>query len=208
MRQRSSGWIAFTLPLCGFYLVWTLWAILLTRYPSLDRWPVRLGIRIAVWGGVAVLYLVADKNWIRDIRLTRGAVLWGLAASSFCIARLVWRCAQKDSIPLMPDNGTIANAIIAGPILEELLFRGIVFRELVAKLNVLVAAIISAGLFAAIHLPYWWLAHTMPPREILLAAAGVFFLGIVLALIYRASGSLVAPVILHVLNNLTSLAAP
>ena len=46
----------------------------------------------------------------------------------------------------------------------------------------------------------------MRAHEMLLSLGGIFLLGVVLVLIYGMSSSLIAPIILHVLNNLTSLA--
>jgi membrane protease YdiL (CAAX protease family) len=205
MRQRTSRLPALAL-LCAFYWVWTFWAILLIHQPMLDRWPIRLTARLIIWGGMALLYAAIYPDWSPRIRFTCRALILGLNASSFCIGGLIWQCMQKHSYPTMPIVGDIANAIIAGPVLEEIVFRAIIFRELSTKTSFIAAAPVSAALFAMIHLPYWWLAHTMPMLEMLLSLGGIFLLGVVLALIYRMSGSLIAPIILHVLNNLTSLA--
>lgn len=84
---------------------------------------------------------------------------------------------------------------IVAPAAEEIVFRGLIFGYL-RRWGVPAAVLISTALFAALHLP------TLPITQIV----G----GIVFALAYHRSGSLMAPVIIHVLGNLAifSLSLP
>lgn len=205
-QQKPPRSTALWLSLCGFYLVWTLWAILLIHLKNLDHWPIRLAARMIIWGGFVLIYGAIRSNPLRELRLSWRGIIWGLAASSLCMARLAWQCHATHRLPALPDTGTIANAIIAGPILEELVFRAIVFREMSTRIGTASAAVISAVLFALIHLPYWTLAGDKSPAALASSLAGVFLLGVVLPLIYRWSATLLAPIILHMLNNLASLA--
>ena len=89
-------------------------------------------------------------------------------------------------------------------VLEEYLFRGIVFRRLADLLPTAAAVVVSSLAFAAAHLPGWLiLGHGQGPR-ILWLAGSVTLLGCLLALLYRASGTLAVPMAVHAANNILS----
>jgi membrane protease YdiL (CAAX protease family) len=103
------------------------------------------------------------------------------------------------------DLATWLNAILSAPVAEEVLFRGLVFRVLLERLAIWSALVVSALLFALIHLPYWWLSGAASPASLALRLGSIFAYGIFFALLYRWSGSLYAPLICHVLNNLVTV---
>jgi membrane protease YdiL (CAAX protease family) len=81
----------------------------------------------------------------------------------------------------------LGGAVIA-PIVEELFFRGYVFNAYLAEKGVRTAYVGSAAIFGIVHgLPTLFL--------------GIFSMGLVLAFLYRRSGSIIAPVVAHLLNN-------
>ncbi|GJM21501.1 MAG: hypothetical protein DHS20C15_14160 [Planctomycetota bacterium] len=79
------------------------------------------------------------------------------------------------------------------PFAEELLFRGALYGGLRYRLGPWRAAFFSGLIFAVIHLDP---AHILPLTG----------LGILLAWIYERTGSLAAPALVHILNNLVTLA--
>ena len=78
---------------------------------------------------------------------------------------------------------------IVGPIAEELFFRGILYGFL-RRWGIVAAIVVSTGLFV--------LAHPISQGFPIPQAAG----GIVFALAYEIEGSLVTPIVIHVLGNL------
>lgn len=78
--------------------------------------------------------------------------------------------------------------VVLGPLVEEIVFRGLLFGALAQRLGVLGAAALSAILFGAVH--------GDPVLFPSLAA-----LGFVAALSYAATGNLTVPLIVHVFNN-------
>jgi membrane protease YdiL (CAAX protease family) len=78
---------------------------------------------------------------------------------------------------------------IVGPIAEELFFRGILYGFL-RRWGIVVAIVVSTGLFV--------LAHPISQGFPVPQAAG----GIVFALAYEIEGSLMTPIVIHVLGNL------
>lgn len=95
----------------------------------------------------------------------------------------------------------IAGSLLA-PFTEELFFRGYIFHAYAARKGLTQAYALSATVFALPHLN---------PDVGLVANAALFLplvvIGLVLAYLLRRSGTLVAPVVAHGLNNALALAA-
>ncbi len=83
-------------------------------------------------------------------------------------------------------------AALIAPILEETLFRGIIYKSLRSKFGMGVSAVLSSILFSGLHFDLWGFI----PR---------FFLGIALAYLYEKKGSLFPGITLHALNNVLAL---
>ncbi|MFL6970565.1 MAG: CPBP family intramembrane glutamic endopeptidase [Xanthobacteraceae bacterium] len=134
---------------------------------------------------------------------TPQAVLWGalggLAASAAAFAYIevvraldlfpVWRAAafSDATTPLW----LAAVAVIAAPIFEEFVFRGLVFRGLRRSFGPGMATLASAAIFAIVH----------PPISVI----PVFIMGVGAALVYQRAGMLLAPIVLHAVYNATVL---
>jgi ABC-2 type transport system permease protein len=80
-----------------------------------------------------------------------------------------------------------ALAILAAPLFEEFLFRGLIFKGLLRSTGPVLATFASAALFALIH----------PPISVI----PVFGLGIAAAVSFRKSGFLLAPIVTHAVYN-------
>jgi membrane protease YdiL (CAAX protease family) len=78
-------------------------------------------------------------------------------------------------------------AVIAAPIFEEFIFRGLIYGGLRRSFGIWPATLASAAVFAIVH----------PP----LAVVPVFVLGVCTALVYERTRSLLAPMIVHAVYN-------
>ncbi|MEW9623636.1 CPBP family intramembrane glutamic endopeptidase [Rhodanobacter geophilus] len=86
-----------------------------------------------------------------------------------------------------------------GPLVEELLFRGVLLSALLRHLRTAWAVLASAALFALVHLPdLHWLWYALP---------NLALLGVVLAWLRLRSGSLWPAVLAHAINNLLAMLA-
>ena len=81
---------------------------------------------------------------------------------------------------------------VAAPILEEMLFRGIILKYLLKKYRPLTAIIISSLVFGLFHMNIWQFV-------------GAGLLGMLLGYLYWRSGTLFYPVLIHFLNNTLAL---
>lgn len=78
--------------------------------------------------------------------------------------------------------GSIA---IVAPVVEEIIFRGIMIERLGAKYSYKHAVIISSIIFGILHV----------------SPVGAFMIGLVLSLVYLKTGSLMVPILIHIANN-------
>lgn len=78
--------------------------------------------------------------------------------------------------------------VVVAPVVEEMIFRGLLFGALAPRLGVLAAALVSAILFGAVH------------GDLVLFPT-LAALGFISAIAYAASGNLWVSVTLHALNN-------
>ncbi|MGF1587041.1 MAG: lysostaphin resistance A-like protein [Bacteroidales bacterium] len=81
--------------------------------------------------------------------------------------------------------------VIAAPVLEELIFRGIILEGLLKNYSPLKSILISSFLFGLVHLNPWQFFTG-------------FFIGIFIGWIYYKTRSLTFPVIIHATANLTA----
>jgi membrane protease YdiL (CAAX protease family) len=87
-----------------------------------------------------------------------------------------------------------ALAAIVAPVVEETVFRGMLYTALRARMRVWPAALVSGGIFAAVH-------PTLPGQFLPILA-----LGVVLAMLREKTGSLAPSMVCHAINNAAMLA--
>jgi hypothetical protein len=91
-------------------------------------------------------------------------------------------------------------AVVVAPVVEELLFRGVVLRGLMLRLGFWPAAVTSSALFGVLH------AQGSAADAVLLAVAtGVF--GVGLCVLVRRTGRLAPAIGVHALRNALALGA-
>lgn len=95
--------------------------------------------------------------------------------------------SQIFTVPFLP---LILSTIIFAPLLEEILFRGILMSDLKRRYGLLGSILISALLFSVVHLNF-------------VQSIAAFFSGIVLGYIFYISKSLWGAIVVHMIHNLT-----
>jgi membrane protease YdiL (CAAX protease family) len=83
--------------------------------------------------------------------------------------------------------------VVAAPIGEELLFRGLLYRSLRNRMGIALAVGLSAAVFGVMH---WWFGD---PAVLIFPRVA---LGVLLALLYEGTGSLYPSMLLHAWVNM------
>jgi len=84
---------------------------------------------------------------------------------------------------------TVITVVLVAPVTEELLFRGILLHRWTAKWGITPALLLSSLLFGILH-----------PNII-----GLFVFGLMMALLYLKTRTLIVPIVCHSLNNLAAV---
>src|SRR5262249_9187312 len=142
------------------------------------------------------LQRASNTKWLHLIGLVLCLLLFSIGSSSLTTKLLVhvW-----PSLPILNFDSNqsvfswavfILTIIVLGPIVEEILFRGILLSRWSSKWGMRKAALISALAFAIAH------------ADVL----GAFFFGLCFTILYLRTQTLLIPIVAHVLNNTIAMA--
>lgn len=155
---------------------------------------VYLLMRLAYWrskaAGVPVILRGADLG-----QSLRAATVAAAVACAFGIAYLfalrhspLWAEMLKSAPALQGGRlWIVALAVVAAPLCEEFIFRGLIYGGLRRSMNAAQAMLMSAAIFAVVH----------PPLSML----PVFVLGLCTAWTYERGKTLLAPMLVHAIYN-------
>ena len=105
----------------------------------------------------------------------------------------------------MPFTVTIPDILfyLVSPVIEEILFRGLLLKELASLMPQWSANLLTSLLFAGIHLPFW-LSHGGSSETVLANTVGVLIFSLVAGWLYLKSASVWPSVLVHIVNNCIS----
>jgi membrane protease YdiL (CAAX protease family) len=185
-------------------------ALLLVLVVTSQLFGLVLALAFLRWRGVGLRPMVGP---VRPLgRLVGQGVGLGIAAiaGSTLIVSLLVALTGSDATPdqLLTDGIldtplqlvlAVVAAVVLAPLAEELLFRGLLHRGLRRRLALAPATAVSSVLFALVHID---VVLSQP-----LAIAGLVLVGVVLAIAYERTGSLIVPVIIHAVHNAVTIVA-
>lgn len=122
---------------------------------------------------------------------------FGLSILASCALAMIpfpaaWYDAYDESMELLMSGNPLflaAATVLAAPMVEEVVFRGLVYTRLCRSMPRLIAALLSAILFGLVHGTLLHLFYTIP-------------MGLLLCLFYEKYRSLWAPILMHMSFNL------
>lgn len=101
----------------------------------------------------------------------------------------------------------LLNGVIVAPVVEEIVFRGFYLPKLLLNGIVFwVANGITTIFFLSMHLPGWYFQGKLHLDSVLTPIASIAFLSLLLGLVKVKTRSLYATIVIHLVNNLYSLA--
>jgi membrane protease YdiL (CAAX protease family) len=156
-----------------------------------DRLLRHLSIGVVVAAAVVPLSLVSEKLAVLLIGLFKGhEAARALAAYEHLQDPLRPMLQSAAGLSLAPLILFLLAVVV--PIGEEVFFRGLVYGGLRSRWGVAIGALSSAAFFAAVHTQ---VVHALP----------IFALGLLLALAYERTGSLVPAMVAHGINNIVAV---
>ncbi|MGB1252931.1 MAG: lysostaphin resistance A-like protein [Candidatus Promineifilaceae bacterium] len=185
--------------------IWTFWCVLMIWQPvpfanDIVRAFVRVGCVLlpALW--FSQRHAEPFELW----PIKWGEVGAGVIASVLLLGAIL--LVDRPNAFILPTGfATYFNFILGSPIVEELLFRGVIFRQLARRYPFWQALIGSSALFVVFHWPWWLLSGDVAGMAFLSSSVSIFVLGLIFAALLKRTGSLWPPVIFHILNNLVAL---
>ncbi len=218
MANQGKAARQLSLFLAAFFIAWTLRATwFYTVDESISSPTSRAAysdlLKFLIW----VVPAAAFARWVR-----RAAPLHYLGLTTVPKSRAGWLCVAVTVLFLtavalsevatgrktfsvvglvtLPPVLVVLQLVIS-PLLEEILFRGLIMKELMNLLPVYSANVLTSLLFAAVHLPYW-IAHGGLTQGVLANAVGVFVFSLVASWLFAKTASIWPPTLAHIANNL------
>lgn len=217
-RRRAS--LHLSLFLAAFFVVWTFRATLFYAVDESIASPTARAaysnlLKLIIW----VLPAAAFGHRLRSTPPARylglsvmpslrhwwlclAATLIFLLAVTLLTLTLGGKSFSAVSLTSLPTVLGLLQFVIS-PLLEELLFRGMVMKELLTLLPTCLATVLTSLLFVGVHLPYW-LSHGGPTPAMLANALGVFVFSLLACWLFTMSASIWPPTLAHVGNNILS----
>jgi membrane protease YdiL (CAAX protease family) len=161
--------------------------------------------KLSVWVIYPLLYWRAPiREQLRFIGMRRPGtgIVWGVGATAVWLALsavlMVMSGRYLGSDPTWP---VFIYSVLLTPVFEEVMFRGYIQSAFRAqKLRFAYVNLAGAGLFVLIHCVGWSFQGNLMNNLVTVVPA-LFALSLVFGYIRERSGSLLAPIILHVGNN-------
>lgn len=218
--NRTEPRLQVILFLAAFFALWTIRATWLIRFDqSIQSSEIRVAfatlVKVLLWTIPAALfgYWARRANPIQYLGLsvlpkTKTWAICLLAISLFCILILSFELLVghkslslgTQSVASIPSKISI---FVVSPFVEEMLFRGLILKELSAFVRPAISNIVASILFVGIHLPYW-ISSGVQLREIASTSIGILLFSLFAGWLYSFSKSIWPPTAAHITNNILS----
>jgi CAAX protease family protein len=220
MLTRRTRWLQLAVFLAAFFLVWTLRATVFYAVDEAIASPVArtaysdlLKLLLWVLPAAAFARVLRRQPPARYLGLSvwPGGRDWLLCLAvvvAFLLASGLGTMALGGKPPSIAGLATLPVALLVlrvalMPLLEELLFRGLVLNELLALLPRYRAIVLASVLFVGTHVPYW-LSHRGLSWPLLEDTLGVFVFSLVACWLFARTRSIWPPTVAHIANNLVA----
>lgn len=202
--------------LVAFFVVWSFRATVfyfVDESIAADLWRsiYSTSVKFALW----VLPAIAFARFVREqppvaylgITTMPSGRAWGVSALLTAlylgaVIALEVAIGGKAFVPVLPGMAALV-FLIASCLIEEILFRGLILRELSECFRGAAANVVCSLLFVAIHLPYWLWSRGLD-AGVMADAVGVFLVSLLFGVLYLRTRSIWPAFAAHVLNNSVS----
>lgn len=172
-----------------------------------------IAMKMALWI-IPVIVILRRKQipWAAFVELVtplRGigiGVLAGFGVLAFSFAMDAVLGSALFNIPVL--DAALLNGVLVAPLVEEFTMRGFYLTSLERAGLPFGKANVRAGIvFVAMHIPGWYFQGRLrSPLSLIQTAIFLWLLALLLGWIKKTSGSLYAPMVVHILNNIYAAA--
>lgn len=217
--KRTKGMLGGTLIyLFALYALW-VGAWVLSQYlegrhilPATEtaRFFYWTAMRLLIWVGPSCLLIRQSGRKLRDVLSLKDGkklLLWGGGAGALAaLAVVLTRTITHAPLFSFYWNASVLTALIIGPVVEEITFRGVVLPAFQSHMKFWAANLITGVSFLLIHFPGWYfqgtlMDHLTRPTG---GALAILLLGCLFGYAVKKSGSVSGGILAHMLNNFFS----
>lgn len=187
--DRHVLWLAGN---AGTFLYWTTAKVLIWILPAL--WLIKNS-------GRSVSEVFNFSNW-------RKFLVWGIGFGLLvALPNFIQSFLKHHSLFSVEPSFAHLNAFLIAPVFEEFLLRGAILGSLHKELVFWQANLFSAIMFLGLHIPGWYFEHNLAQKFSSLTGGGLYvlLLGVILGFVFSRSKSLVGSIIVHFMNNFSSM---
>ena len=209
--RRRSAFAPFLAYVIAFHLVWAAWPYLV--YPRLSAVGdttlayalLNLGIRLLVWVVPVLCYLryvdgVEPLGYLRlKHHVGRGVAVAVVLTALNLLGSIVRFGLPHPGMQRVTWNSVLGTSVLVG-LIEEIPYRGFMLQKFAEGVDFWIANLMTSVLFLVVHVPGWMALHMLRADT----AAAVFVFGVVMAIVFKYSDSLWAPIVTHSTNDFLS----
>lgn len=213
-RPPAARFVAFVAA------IFAVWSIRATQFDSIDNsFPSTISRAAFSTTLKALLWIVPLAIFVRRVYHRSPAAYLGLTAQpsvrvwQHCLAAIAMFLAIVTTVALTLGHKSLSLTPLwelppalwllqlgLSPLIEELLFRGLILKELLRFARPVFAIVADSLLFVGIHLPYW-LSHQPVDSELATNSLGVFAFSLLAGYLCLKSSSTWPPTLAHIANN-------
>lgn len=157
-----------------------------------------------------LFFKLRKKNLLAEVKLTKVSATYGIIAVGLGVGMMLtinfglsllpesWLLAYAEQSGMITGGSTIAviiSTMIMAPLIEEIIFRGLIVSRLKKAVPGTVAVLLTALVFGLAHGQILWMTYT-------------FVLGVVLGLVAVKTDSIIPGIIMHMVFNVCGVVIP
>lgn len=208
---RRTSLAPFLVYVVTFHVAWAAWPYYLYHRVSaigqktLAYALVNLGIRFLVWvlpvfGYLRYVDRVDPLAYLKLNQNVRRGLLVALALTALNVAGMFLRFGPPHlSTQWVTWNSVLGTSFFVG-FIEEIPYRGFMLQKFAERFGFWPATLITSVLFVEVHVPGWLALHMFRAE----LPISIFVFGVVMAIAFRYSRSLWAPIAAHSANDFLS----
>jgi uncharacterized protein len=199
-----------------FYALWISRVICLRDYEKsiqspVTRWAFISCINTLLWATQAY-YFVYKERGVSPSQYFRFSVnpkakIWAISLlsifiylSAYVLVENYFFQFRSSNSPYYLNISRMIAAIFVAPFVEEVVFRGIILKEMSIVWGYTISNIVTSLLFVGAHLPYW-ITSGVHPHQLLIMSSSVFLFSLFSGRLFSFSNSIWPSIVAHSLNN-------